>query len=223
MSLIAAIAQAMHNATQRLALVSHNVANQLTPGYRAARWAPAFSGAAGLDASAMVQTAGPMRETGKPLDLALEGPGFFALADDRGLFLTRAGAFQRGDDGSLVDAMGCSVLGSNGPIKLSQDEVHINASGDVIQAERVIDRLLVLSPEQGAALSRDSGGFRTQDSAAEVEAKIRQGALEGSNVDPAMETLSLLELTRHIESTQRALSIYDKAMETGINRLGENS
>ena len=38
-----------------------------------------------------------------------------------------------------------------------------------------------------------------------------------------METLSLLELTRHIESTQRALSIYDKAMETGINRLGENS
>ena len=52
--------------------------------------------------------------------------------------------------------------------------------------------------------------------------KVEQGAIEASNVDAADESIRLMELTRHVESVQRAISIYDKAMETGINRLGEN-
>jgi flagellar basal-body rod protein FlgG len=49
-----------------------------------------------------------------------------------------------------------------------------------------------------------------------------QGALERSNVDPAEQTVRLMETTRHAESVQRAISIYDKAMGIGINSLGEN-
>ena len=51
---------------------------------------------------------------------------------------------------------------------------------------------------------------------------MQQGAIEQSNVDAAEETLRLIELSRHAESVQRAISIYDRTLDSGINRIGDN-
>jgi len=214
------VAQYLRQDVQSLGAVSQNVANQSTIGYRASRMLPDFASSLSHPMISLAQ--GPIAETGNPFDLALDGPGFFAVVDGQGLLLTRAGQFRRGADGQLVDAAARTVLGQNGPISLTSGRFTVEANGDIVQDGAVVDRLLLLTASQDTTLLPTTGGVRPLGSAIEAEPRVRQGALEGANVDPAQETIALIELSRHVESVQRALSIYDKAMELGINRLGEN-
>lgn len=222
MTTIDIISQSLRFDVQALSAVSQNVANASTTGFRALRALPDFGVASGIANQAVSLKAGPFIETSNPFDLALEGDGFFALGDAGGLLLTRAGNFHRGKDGVLMDAQSRTVLGQNGAIVLGAEPFQVNERGEISQNGQLIDRLLVLSPEPGAGLQPEQGGLRVQGAALETEARVRQGGVEGANVDTAHETIALIELSRHVESVQRAISIYDKAMETGINRIGEN-
>lgn len=205
-----------------LAVVSQNVANQSTVGYRASRLLPDFSRLAGTPTRQVSLNPGPTIETGQPFDFALEGAGFFTVGDADGMLLTRAGQFHRRDDGYLVDALSREVLGQSGPIAIGVEPISVNSQGEIIQQGQAIDRLLILTPGEGSGAEPVAGGLRPIGPAVEANPRVRQGVLEGANVDTAQETIALIELTRHVESVQRALSIYDKAIELGINRLGEN-
>ena len=76
--------------------------------------------------------------------------------------------------------------------------------------------------EDAAALQAVTGGYRYKGQMTEWQGSLVQGALEQSNVDVADETIRLMETTRHLESIQRAISTYDKVLEVGINRIGDN-
>lgn len=216
------IALALRHDVQALGVISHNVANQSTTGFRASRLVPDFASTTGLATERVSLAPGPLLETGNPFDLAIEGDGFFAVVDAQGLLLTRAGQFHRGPNGVLMDAAGRAMLGQSGEISLGPGAFSVEPNGDVVQDGATLDRLLLLAPGEATTLQVASGGLRPIGSAVEIESRVRQGAIEGSNVDTAQETIALIGLTRHVESVQRALSIYDKAMELGINRLGEN-
>lgn len=246
-----AVARALAADVQQLSAVGHNVANINTPGYRGVRVQPGFdparfdsAGAAptgsasagaqiGADPLTTTQTRldqrdGTLMQTARSLDLALQGEGFFAVERAGRTLLTRAGAFRVDADGALVNAVGDRVLGESGPILLGEPGaaagLRVDANGELWNAERrSLGRLdLVVAADAAALRPAGDGAYAYEGERGEWRGRVVQGALESANVDAAAETLRLIETTRHAESVQRAISIYDKAMDAGINRIGDN-
>lgn len=203
--------------------ISNNIANTNTPGFRAERSVPSFQSQLDSSASNVVVDLqdGPLTLTGAPLDLALRGHGFFQIEHAGQTLLSRAGNFRLNADGQLVNASGDSVLGESGALTLTDSAVRIDAKGELWAGDRSLGKLKIVDVTDPARLTVVDGGFRYAGELAEWKGSVQQGAVEHANVDVAGESIRLMELTRHVESVQHAISIYDKAMDTGINRLGE--
>ena len=217
------ISRALSADVRAVATVSHNVANLNTPGFRAGR-AYADFGTALASRVSLDLADGPLAPTGRPLDLALRGRGFFAVERDGQTLLTRAGDFRIDASGRLVNPRGDLVLGESGPISLADArELSIAADGVLSADGEVVDRLRIVDVADASRLApAQGGGFAHDGELSPWQGRVVQGAIERANVDAADETVRLMELTRHAESVQRAISIYDKAMDTGINRIGDN-
>jgi flagellar basal-body rod protein FlgF len=218
---IEAIARSLSADVRAVGTVSHNVANINTPGFRAGRVVPDFGSA--LATRVQVDLAdGPLVPTGRSLDLALRGRGFFSVEREGRVLLSRAGDFRIDAQGFLVTPAGDRVLGESGPIQLSGEAVQIGADGSLRDGERALDRLRIVDVSDPGQLRAEGSAFAYGGELSAWGGSVVQGAIERGNVDAAEETVRLMELTRHAESVQRAISIYDKAMDTGINRLGDN-
>lgn len=210
---------------QALSALSQNVANASTPGYRSVRALPAFEAHLGGAAEPRLHhdaSEGRLMPTGRGLDLALRGEGYFVLGSAEGLVLTRAGEFRRNAAGQLADALDRPVLSHAGAIDLPDGaEVAVDAEGQVSVDGEVLARLLILQPTATSRLEPTAGGQRLVGDAVAATARVEQGALEGANVDAAREMIALVELGRHAESLQRAISAYDRVLDIGINRIGD--
>jgi len=222
---IQAVSRSLSADVNTLNAISHNIANINTPGFRAERSIASFQSQVdgGAPTVAIDLKDGPLSETGGSLDLALRGKGFFEVSRNGETLLARAGNFRLDNTGALVNANGDQVLGTSGPLQLADPRVRIDGKGEIWAGDRSLGSLkLVDIADPSRLLALDGGGFRYDGELTEFKGKVQQGALEHANVDAADESVRLMELTRHVESVQRAISIYDKAMDTGINRLGEN-
>lgn len=207
-----------------LGTLSQNVANLTTPGYRAVRRVEGFN-ATLVPATRLDRGDGALIRTGRPLDLALQGDGFFQVSDGQRTYLTRSGQFVLGADGRVTDAHGRALLAQGGPLSLSSDAVVIGEDGSIRANGEVTDQLAIASVAADTELSIVGDGlYAAADGATgEGTAKVHQGALEGSNVDPGHEMVQLMELTRHAGSVQHAISTYHAALIAGIDELGKDS
>lgn len=222
---IQSIARSLSADIATLNTISHNIANLNTPGFRAERAVPGFDAhlAATPLGVAHDLSDGPLSQTGRPLDLALRGEGFFVVERNGAPVLVRSGQFRLDGEGSLVNAHGDRVLGESGAFALESASVRIDGKGELWNGEHSLGRLrLVQVSDPSRLVAIDAGGFRYDGELSPWQGKVEQGVIEHANVDAADESIRLMELTRHVESVQRAIAIYDKAMETGVNRLGEN-
>lgn len=222
-STLQAVARSLGQDMKVMSNVSNNVANMHTPGFRRTQTIPSFQDVA-AGAGVIDQRDGTLSQTTRPLDLALRGPGFFAVQHGDETLLTRSGAFHLDANGVLVTAAGDPVMGDTGPITLTPDmKVRIDAQGQLWSDTQQVGQLRLVSVADARTLVARGGGLYANGGAeAEWKGSVVQGALEQANVDPADEMVRLMETTRHVESVQRVISIYDKAMDTGINRLGDN-
>lgn len=223
--LIPSIARALGDDIATLNAISHNVANLGTPGFRAEKALPGFEAHLQAGQAQVVRdlSDGPLRQTGNTLDVALRGKGFFVVEREGMPVLVRSGQFRLDADGTLVNMLGDRVLGESGPLALTGRNVRIDEQGGLWDGHESLGALKLVDVQEPTRLvALDGGGFRYDGEFSEWRGKVEQGAIEASNVDAADETIRLMDLTRHVESVQRAIAIYDKAMETGINRLGEN-
>lgn len=217
-----AISKSLSSDVQSLATISQNVANLNTPGYRGVRAVPEFGAQAGLR-TGIDQRDGGLAQTGQSFDLALRGPGFFVIERDGKMLLTRGGAFHADAEGFLVTARGDRVQGLAGPLSIPHGNVRVDIRGELWNGAQSLGVLQLVAVAQPERLSpAGEGAYLYSGQIAEWTGSVMQGALERANVDPADETVRLMETTRHAESVQRAISIYDKAMDVGINRLGDN-
>ena len=218
---IQALTRALSADVQGINAVSHNVANLNTPGYQGVRAVADFAASAGLDRQVMLAD-GPLRTSGRLLDLALRGEGFFVL--DRGgqTLLTRAGSFVRDADGYLVTRAGDRVMTDAGALQLPEADVQVDEQGVVWLEGRRLAQLSIMAVDDPRQLQAVEGGYRYGGALVAWSGRVQQGATEQSNVDAAGETLQLIELTRHAESVQRVVSIYDRTLDVGINRIGDN-
>ena len=221
---ISAIARYLSNDLRELDAVSQNVANMGTTGYRAERLRTDFRTGMSAPEPMLDLADGSLDVTGKPLDLAIQGPGFFVVNVDGQPLLTRDGQFHLDASRQLVDPAGHPVLGQSGPITLAHDRVHVDAAGKIVDGNQVVDSLRIVAIGTPDALHEMGGGLYTYSGAeANWNGAIRQGALEHSNVDAGTEMVRLMELTRHAQSVQRAILAYDSAMQDGISHLGDNN
>lgn len=218
---IAALARQLDVDLLRLQATAQNVANANAPGYRAAR---VFMAEGVPTLRADLRTAGALDATGGALDLALVGSGWLVIATPDGERYTRAGDLKRLADGTLATQDGHAVLGSEGPIRLTNAPVVIDGQGLVTQDGEVRGRLRLADlPDPAKARLVGASAF-AYDGEVGVTGGVRvvQGALERANVDVTDEMVRMMEATRHAESVQRAIGAYEQAMATALNELGRN-
>jgi flagellar basal-body rod protein FlgF/flagellar basal-body rod protein FlgG len=154
---------------------------------------------------------GSLQQTGNPLDLALEGSGFFAVQATNGVQYTRNGNFHLTRDGSLVTAQGYPVLGNNGPVTLPSGNAEISPTGVISVNGDVAGQLQLTGFDPSVPLTALGDAYFSAPSAAAAPAtqlSVRQGSLESSNVNPVESAVSLIEIQRNAEMMQRALSTF---------------
>ena len=209
---------------QRQDTLANNLANASTVGFRAELQAFRSVPVNGSGASTRVYalettpaydaTPGALQQTGRNLDVAMKGDAWLAVqALDGTEAYTRAGALEAGSEGQLATASGLAVLGDGGPINLPRDsEISIGADG-TISAKAAngrissVGRLKLVTPE--TPLERgDDGLFRASGSdelPADPNARVQDGALEGSNVSPVETMVAMIAAARQFEAQMKLL------------------
>lgn len=230
----------------RLEQTSLNAANAATPGYKRAslvalsfnqvldaqqqsssdanvRWAPsAYALNKVTDFSA-----GALQQTGRALDVAVEGQGFISLTNGTQTWLTRTASLQVDEHGDLVGPKGLRVVGVQGDLRPGGDkDLAISANGELVRGDQVFGRIRLVSPVDESGLSTADGVLfessqdKLQDAAVD-QGVIRSGFLEGSNTSNLKEMLGVMESVRHFESLIRLAQGYDEVLGKAIQKLGE--
>lgn len=208
---------------RRQDIQTNNLSNALTPGFRAEiaaqRTAPVVGGPGLRTRAYAVESTpgadlspGAMMSTGRELDVAVQGDGWFAVRTaDGGEAYTRAGSFQTTPDGMLVDAAGRPVLDPNGEfIMIPPDaKVQVNTDGSIStvpEVDRVmaaqVGNLKLVNPPAAALERSPDGLFRLRDGGVAPhaeEVRVAGGMLEGSNVNAVGTLVEMIAAARHYD------------------------
>ncbi|MEX0283430.1 MAG: flagellar hook-basal body complex protein [Paracoccaceae bacterium] len=219
---------------RELQVVANNLANSVTTGYR--QEGLVFSefvhdsGSVGSDLSMTRAAArntsldqGTLTETEGRLDLAIEGEGFFQIETDRGPRLTRAGSFSSDVNGALLTPDGGRVMDDGGaPVFVPAGvDVHIASDGTISADGQPLGRIGLFLPVDRNDLHREDGVlFRTNSGVEPVDnPMIRQGFLEGSNVNAVLQIARLVEIQRAYEMGQSFLDAEDQRIRESVKTL----
>lgn len=221
----------MHCLAESMQAVSANLANADTPGYKrttncfeallkdlslagrpergtmAPRW-PRLVGPS-LDTSS-----GPVRRTGRPLDLALKGDGFFVVNTPRGERYTRKGRIHLDRTGQMVDARGNPFMSDGGTLSVPEGagEIAVGSDGQVSVGGEVLGKLRVVSLPRPDRLAAEGWGLYRNDgppARPALEPQVLQGAIEGSNVRPVHEMVGMIGIMRAYEASSRIVKRLD--------------
>lgn len=172
-------------------------------------------------------TPGMLTPTGRSLDVAIDGPGFFVVETDKGTRYTRDGHFSKSADGMLITGEGAVVQGASGPIKLGTGEVRIEDNGTVFAGSTEAGRLQIVNFEDPNQLARDHGAMLRNDAGLTPntvdQPMFRGGQLEGSNVSVAERLAQLTDVARSFESLQKAIAMVMNEVDgKSIEMLGRH-
>lgn len=220
------------NQEQRLNQVSNNLANVDTPGfkketvtfdemlYQANRSRQRVG--KGLRINTIHQQ-GAVQKTDAPLDLAISGDGFFRAQTPAGVRYTRAGNFQRNNEGLLVTANGYPVLGEAGPVTITGTKVDVASDGRLFVDGTQTNRLTVVTADPTALKKEGENLFRLADGAAEEASpnfQLLQGHLEKSNVNTVTEMTEMIDLYRAYEGQQKMIQAVDALDTLAVSKVG---
>lgn len=217
---------------KRFQLISQNLSNVLTAGYK--KDVPVFSvlfsqrmnplQTESPDTSAISFQQGGLQKTGNPLDLAIDGEGFFKVMTPSGVRYTRAGHFRLDKEQRLTNADGFPVLGRGGEIKLKGKEITVEKGGVIKADGSEAGRISLVTFLDPGRLKKEGHTLFTMEIPAEerevTNASVLQGHLEQSNVDPIEEMVKLIDATRTYESCLKAVQSWDEMDEKMANDLG---
>src|SRR4051812_28898163 len=204
--------------------IANDLANASTPGYKSDRATQRSFGDILLANSVTGQAVGPLglgsqidrivtdtspapaRDTGEPLDFAVVGEGWFGVQTPQGTRYTRNGQFAVSPQGTLIDGMGNPVMGQGGgPIQVGPD-------GRV--DPRQVGIFNLTNPR------KMGDNYVTGAAGGQATGTVRQGALEGSNADPARSMVDMIASFRAFESGQRVIRTIDETLAKASNVVG---
>lgn len=182
-----------------------------------------------LDYGAIHDTAqGAFQATGNPLDIMIEGPGYLSVeTPEGGVAHTRAGFVKVLPSGELGTAGGLKLLGEGGrPIAVPEGQagrLAVTADGTVMGAEGALGRLTVTVFDDERSVSPRGDGMMTGQGGRELaaaETRFKTGGVEGSNVQPIVETTAMVEILRSYQTSQRMSESINEMRRSAIGRLG---
>lgn len=230
-------------AMRRMDVISNNLANVNTPGYKKEKMS--FEGLLagnvnppavpqGMTADPILQkenvyidyAGGPTSQSGNPLDLALDGDGFFAVTTPQGTAYTRQGNFRTSADGTLVTVDGFPVQGAGGKaIRIEGSRVEIDSRGGITVDGTQTGALSIVDFEKPYALTKVGNAlFVATDPQVATQAgkaQVQQGHLEGSNVDSISEMVQLIETNRYFEACSKVIQNFDAIAGKAANDIGK--
>ena len=209
---------------QRQEIVANNLANASTQGFRADltafRAVPVLGDGASTRVYALESTPayndepGQVQPTGRGLDVAMRGKAWLAVQGTDGAeAYTRAGALDVTAEGTLVTKTGLTVLGDGGPITVPANaELNVAADGTISakvgnQPPQAVGRLKMVTSETPLLRGTD-GLFRSADGAelpADANARLQDGALEGSNVSAVESMVAMISAARQFEAQLKVI------------------
>ena len=237
---------AMSGAKQNMLALSinaNNLANAKTTGFKAdlanARAMQAFGEGLPTRVFSMTERAsqnfdsGAQLTTGKPLDVAIDGDGWFAVQSaDGSEGYTRNGQFKITEDGALQTNEGELVIGDSGPIfiPLPINNISIGRDGTVMiqpegapaRVQEEVGRIKLVRPDIKSLTKGSDGLFRASDGGfvqADITVKVNSGVLEGSNVNAVESLTEILSLARQYELHVKVMSTADKNSESAARLL----
>ncbi len=221
---------------------AHNLANAGTHGFRADLTAVESMPVRGPGYSSRVNAVkesggfnaepGPMEQTGRQLDVAVQGNGWIAVQDaNGGEAYTRAGDLRLGAGGVLTNGAGQVIMGEGGPVAVppfqkleigDDGSISIVPLGQTANTLATVDRIRLVNPDPALMRKDDDGLIRMRDgSAPESDASVRlmSGVLEGSNVNGVESLISMLELTRSFEMQVKLMETADTNAATAARLM----
>jgi flagellar basal-body rod protein FlgF len=232
---------------RRQETLANNLANASTPGFRAdldaLRAVPMQGEGAGLGTRVGVVsttpgadfTPGTIQTTGRDLDVAIDGEGFIAVEGRDGAeAYTRNGGFNVGTDGNLQTMSGLTVLGDGGPIAVPENaKIAIGKDGTIsatidgnAKNSSVLGRIKLVNPPTNNLVKGADGLFRAKDGnppATDPNVRLRQGAIETSNVNVIETMVGMISLARQFEMQMKVLSGADTNANNANKILSNNA
>lgn len=159
---------------------------------------------------------GTLTQTGNPLDVALEGPGYLKVQTAKGFAYTRNGSLQVSSTGRLTTALGDPVLGTSGPITLPPGTPAISSDGTISSAGAIVGKLQIVNFPASVTPLSQGGSYVTAPANQEQAAAgtgVRQGSLENANITPVDGMVELITAQRATETMRRVLSMIDSEMD----------
>jgi flagellar basal-body rod protein FlgG len=204
--------------------IANDLANAATPGYKSDRSQQRSFGDLLLENTKTGETVGrlgigpiitkqvtdlspeALRSTGEPLDLAIAGPGYFAVQTANGVRYTRDGSFKAAANGTLTDQLGNTVLGTDRrPVKVAAD--------GTVDVKQVGNFALTGVRKQG-----DS--YFTGTAAGAAKGEVQSGYLEGSGVEAGRTMVDMMASLRAFEAGQKAIQTIDGTLQQAAGQVG---
>ena len=228
-------------------MVTDNLSTSSIPGARRqeisfsavqAGYSPGADGSAGSNfviPSARAVTnfsQGELKATGGKLDLALEGPGFFAVQmPDGSKAYTRDGEFQVNNQGQLVSKQGYPVVSTGGTLTIDPNNtapIHISPTGEVSQGTDTKGSISVTEFGNLKAVTFLNSGYfladpETAKAVPATNTSVRQGFVEASNTSPTLAMASLITSMRMFETNQKVMTMQSDRMSKSITELSGTS
>lgn len=237
-------ASGMRARMESIDMLANNLANATTVGYKSDRefyslyasaeaMADALESPEGADTAPVVEThwtdmsQGVLRSTGNPLDLAIDGDGFFAVQGPKGNLYTRNGNFRLSRTGTLVTADGYPVMTSSGGNIKSQTTapLEITPDGTVSQQGQTLGQLQLVSFPAPSAINKQGANYFSQSdpnaNPSASAASVYQGRLEDSNSGAAEGAIRLVEIMRQFEMLQRAAKIGAEMDQQAVQQVAK--
>jgi flagellar basal body rod protein FlgG len=220
-------ASAMRYLERRQEVVSNNLANVDTHGFKGERvFARMLDDGLGPVADATTDLrAGSLKETGSPLDIAIGGDGFLVVQTPQGERLTRGGSFRLDETGQVVDPRGNVLLGEGGPLNIEGGTIEIDAAGRIFVDGKDAGTLRVENVPAGTEMVHEEGTLFAADGAASPvasgERRIRQGYLEDSNVSSIDALVDMITIQRAYTAAQKTMVTLDDIRGTIANDLAK--
>lgn len=239
-TIVTATEQGMLDDVERLRIISHNLANVGTVGFKRELAVTRPFEEQLTEAGASAETAAPatttltsyvdrspgtLTHTGNPLDLAIEGNNaYFVIDTGQQEAYTRQGTFRLDADGQLVTVNGQPVMTTAGDIRLTGPTPVIDTQGNIRDNGSIVGQLKLVTVADPQSLQEVGNGLYVapdSTSAAIADtARVRQGFTEAANVITMNEMIRMIETVRHFEASQKLLQGYDSMLDRAISDLG---
>jgi flagellar basal body rod protein FlgG len=231
--IVSQVSSSIDGLKQEFNIIAHNLANVSTVGYK--RRCNAFSisleaqkegietyspGEVDLN-SAIDFSQGSIVETGRPLDFALYGKGFFVIETPEGPLYTRNGMFLTNQNGQIVDSQGRIVAGQAGPITIpadvGQSQLNVSSDGSISAGGTTIGKFRLVDFKDNENKLVPAGGncfLMLEEGIEPVTAEqiiVKQGYQEASNVKRVDELVDMIMVTRLYEANMKLLSAQQQA------------